>query len=67
MIVEDVHPPIDDGERLWWGYPGADGNQTLFERYGEALKRSRPGGRGFSAPRCGAGARRRGFDGAWQN
>ncbi len=41
MVVEDVHPPIDDGERLWWEYSGADGNQMTFEVFGEALKQSR--------------------------
>ena len=42
IIVEDVHPPIDQGERLWWEFQGADGNQMMFEALGEAIKQSRP-------------------------
>jgi amidase len=41
VIVEAVKPPIDDGERLWWEYAGADGNQLAVEALGDMLKLSR--------------------------
>ena len=60
IVVEAVKPPIDDGERLWWEYAGADGNQLVVEALGEALKLSRErlrsfmvAGEGKSAAECG--------------
>jgi amidase len=47
IVVEAVKPPIDDGERLWWEYNGADGNQMLVEALGEGLKLSRERLRSF--------------------
>ena len=47
IIVEAVKPPIEDGERLWWEYQGADGNQVMAEVFGEAMKHSRPRLRNF--------------------
>jgi Asp-tRNA(Asn)/Glu-tRNA(Gln) amidotransferase A subunit family amidase len=47
IVVEAVKPPIDDGERLWWEYNGADGNQMLVEALGEGLKHSRERLRNF--------------------
>ena len=41
VVVEAVKPPIEDGERLWWEYNGADGNQLMAEVFGEGLKLSR--------------------------
>ena len=41
IVVEAVKPPIDDGERLWWAFQGADGNQLVAEALGEGLKLSR--------------------------
>ncbi len=41
IIVEAVKPPVDDGERLWWAYSGADGNQLMHQAHGEHLKLSR--------------------------
>jgi amidase len=41
IVVESVKPPIDEGERLWWAYAGADGNQLALEALGEGLKLSR--------------------------
>jgi amidase len=41
IVVEAVKPPIDDGERLWWEYNGADGNQLMAEAFGEGMKHSR--------------------------
>ena len=38
---------IDDGERLWWEYSGADGNQNVVEVLGEGLKLSRDRLRSF--------------------
>jgi amidase len=48
IVVEAVKPPIDDGERLWWEYNGADGNQTMVAALGEALKLSRDRLRSFA-------------------
>ena len=48
IVVEAVKPPIDDGERLWWEYSGADGNQTMVAALGEALKLSRDRLRNFA-------------------
>ena len=47
IIIEAVKPPIDEGERLWWEYAGADGNQILVEALGEGLKLSRDRLRNF--------------------
>ena len=47
IMVEAVKPPIDDGDRLWWEYNGADGNQILVEALGEGLKHSRERLRNF--------------------
>ena len=47
IVVEAVKPPIDDGDRLWWEYNGADGNQILVEALGEGLKHSRERLRNF--------------------
>jgi amidase len=47
IVVEAVKPPIDDGERLWWEYNGADGNQLAVEGLGEMLKLSRERLRAF--------------------
>ena len=47
IVVEAVKPPIDDGERLWWEYSGADGNQNVVEALGEGLKLSRDRLRSF--------------------
>jgi amidase len=47
MVVEAVKPPIDDGERLWWEYNGADGNQLMAEVFGEGMKLSRARLRSF--------------------
>jgi amidase len=47
IVVEAVKPPIEDGERLWWEYAGADGNQILVEALGEGLKHSRERLRNF--------------------
>ncbi|MGB0062050.1 amidase [Candidatus Binatus sp.] len=41
IVVEAVKPPIDDGDRLWWEYNGADGNQLMAEAFGEGMKHSR--------------------------
>ncbi len=41
IVVEAVKPPIEEGERLWWQYAGADGNQLVNEALGEHLKLSR--------------------------
>ncbi len=41
IVVEAVKPPIDEGERLWWAFNGADGNQLILELLGEGLKLSR--------------------------
>ena len=41
ILVEAVKPPIDEGERLWWAFNGADGNQLIAEVFGEGLKLSR--------------------------
>ena len=41
IVVEAVKPPVDEGERLWWEYNGADGNQLVAEALGESLKLSR--------------------------
>jgi amidase len=41
LAVEQVQPPVDDGERLWMAYASADGNELLLEFLGEALKQSR--------------------------
>jgi amidase len=45
--VEAVKPPIDQGDRLWFEYAGADGNQLVAEALGEALKLSRDRLRNF--------------------
>jgi amidase len=50
ITVEDVHPPVDEGERLWWEYSGADGNQMMIETFGEATKQSRARLRDFLKP-----------------
>jgi amidase len=47
ITVESVKPPIDDGERLWWEYNGADGNQLMAELFSEGLKLSRDKLRNF--------------------
>ena len=47
IAVEAVKPPIDEGDRLWWEYNGADGNQILVEALGEGLKHSRERLRNF--------------------
>src|SRR5262249_9485390 len=39
--VDEVKPPIEEGERLWWEYQGADGGQGLRTVFGEAMKQSR--------------------------
>ncbi|HXW85323.1 MAG TPA: amidase [Candidatus Binataceae bacterium] len=39
--VDEIKPPVDEGERLWWEFQGADGGQGLHEVLGEALKHSR--------------------------
>jgi amidase len=41
ITVEAMKPPIDDGERLWWEYQSADGNQLMAEAFGEGMKHSR--------------------------
>ena len=41
IVVEAVQPPIDEGERLWWAFNGADGNELVLEALGESLKLSR--------------------------
>ncbi|MGB9379883.1 amidase [Candidatus Binatus sp.] len=41
IVVEAVKPPIDEGDRLWWEYNGADGNQLMAEAFGEGMKHSR--------------------------
>jgi amidase len=41
VIVEAVKPPVDEGERLWWEYNGADGNQLMAEAFAEGMKHSR--------------------------
>jgi amidase len=41
IVVEAVKPPIEEGERIWWLYSGADGNQLVNEMLGEQLKLSR--------------------------
>jgi amidase len=41
IVVEAVKPPVDEGERLWWAYNGADGNQVVLEALGEMVKLSR--------------------------
>jgi amidase len=41
IVVEAVKPPIDEGERLWWAYQGADGGQVAVAALGEMLKLSR--------------------------
>jgi amidase len=50
IIVEAVKPPVDDGERLWWAYSGADGNQLVLEALGEMVKLSRERLRAFMVP-----------------
>jgi amidase len=47
IVVEAVKPPIEEGERLWWAYNGADGNQLVAEALGEGLKLSRERLRNF--------------------
>jgi amidase len=47
IVVEAVKPPIDEGDRLWWAYNGADGNQLVVEALGEHLKLSRDRLRNF--------------------
>ena len=47
LVVEAVKPPVDEGERLWWAYNGADGNQLVTEALGEHLKLSRDRLRNF--------------------
>jgi amidase len=47
IAVDGVKPPIDEGERLWWAYSGADGNQLAVQAFGEGLKHSRPRLRDF--------------------
>src|SRR6202795_2375786 len=47
IVVEAVKPPVDEGERLWFAYAGADGNQLVVEALGEALKLSRDRLRNF--------------------
>src|SRR5208337_3379646 len=47
IVVEAVKPPIDDGERLFWEYNGADGNQLVAEALGEGLKLARERLRNF--------------------
>jgi amidase len=49
IVVEAAKPPIEDGERLWWEYNGADGNQLVTEALGEGLKLSRDRLRAFMA------------------
>jgi len=49
IAVENVKPPIDEGERLWWAYEGADGNQLMAEAFGEGVKLSRERLRNFLA------------------
>ena len=51
IVVEAVKPPIDDGDRLWWEYNGADGNQLMAEAFGEGMEHSRERLRKFSG--CG--------------
>ncbi|MGA9724481.1 MAG: amidase [Candidatus Binatus sp.] len=47
VVVEAVKPPVEEGERLWWAYSGADGNRLLVEALGEGLKLSRDKLRNF--------------------
>src|SRR5208283_4581879 len=47
IVVEAVKPPVDEGDRLWWAYNGADGNQLVTEALGEHLKLSRDRLRNF--------------------
>ena len=47
IVVEAVKPPVEDGERLWWEYNGADGNQLMAEFFAEGLKHSRERLRNF--------------------
>ena len=47
IVVEAVKPPVDEGERLWFAYNGADGNQTLVGGLAEGLKLSRERLRSF--------------------
>jgi amidase len=47
IVVEAVKPPIDEGERLWWAYQGADGGQVAVAALGEMLKLSRERLRNF--------------------
>ena len=47
IVVEAVKPPVDEGDRLWWAYNGADGNQLVTEALGEHLKLSRDRLRSF--------------------
>jgi amidase len=41
IAIDSVKPPVDEGERLWWAYSGADGNQLLLEVFAEGMKLSR--------------------------
>ncbi len=50
VVVEAVKPPVDEGERLWWAYSGADGNQLVLEALGEMVKLSRERLRAFMVP-----------------
>lgn len=50
LIVEDVHPPVDQGEQLWWDFQNVDGNQMMLEALGDAIKQSRPRLREFLVP-----------------
>jgi amidase len=56
LVVEAVKPPVDEGERLWWEYAGADGGQIVAEALGEALKLSRDRLRSFLKPGPGKSA-----------
>jgi amidase len=47
IVVEAVKPPVDEGERLWWEYNGADGNQLMAEAFAEGMKHSRERLRNF--------------------
>ena len=50
IVVDNVKPPIDQADNLWFAYAGADGNQLLFETLGDALKLSRERLRNFNPP-----------------
>ena len=56
IVVEAVKPPVDEGERLWWEYNGADGNQLMAEAFGEGLKHSRDKLRNFLVAGAGKSA-----------